>query len=63
MENNIYNMTNYELGVIAKAFMECETHKWCNECPCDGIICGIANIVSARNNFNQEIAKRLMEEQ
>ena len=57
----IKNMSNYELGVIAKAFVECGTCERCIDCPCENVLCGISNFESAREFFAKEVAKRLME--
>lgn len=49
--------TNEELSDIITAFYRC---KFCDTCPCDGVICGFSNnSVSARANFALEVAKRL----
>ena len=53
---DIRTMSNYELGVIAKAFTECED---CANCPCDGILCG-GKTWDDRVVFIREVAKRLM---
>lgn len=56
MYEDIKNMSNYELGVIAKAFTECGD---CANCPCDGILCGGKNW-DDRAVFIREVAIRLM---
>ena len=48
--------TNEELSDIITAFYNC---KYSDACPCDGVICGFSNSVSARANFALEVAKRL----
>ena len=53
---DIKDMSNYELGTIAKAFAECED---CVNCPCDGMLCG-NNGWDERKTFILEVAKRLM---
>ena len=53
---DIKNMSDHELGVIAKAFAEC---KDCAGCPCDGILCG-NNGWNGRQAFILEVAERLM---
>ena len=50
------DMSNHELGKLAKAYIECES---CATCPCDMIVCGFGEIMV--NNFLLEISKRLME--
>lgn len=57
----IRNMSNYELGVIAKAFTECEKYERCIDCPCEGVLCGCNNFEAKREFFMKEMAKRLME--
>lgn len=57
----IKNMTNNELGEIVKAFTECGKHKDCVSCPCEGVLCGINQLVEARESFMREVSKRLME--
>ena len=52
----IEDMSNHELGVIAKAFAECGD---CANCPCDGILCGNKGWED-RKIFILEVAKRLM---
>lgn len=61
MEKNIYSMTNYELGEVAKAFTECGRHIKCADCPCSGVMCGVENILGARDSFMREVARRLMD--
>ncbi len=59
-KKNISTMNNYELGVIAKAFVECGRREKCADCPCEGVLCGIEHIAEARDSFMREVAKRLM---
>jgi hypothetical protein len=59
---NIKNMTNHELGVIAKAFMECGTYERCIDCPCDGVLCSRDDFGDARMAFQQEVFNRLMDD-
>ena len=54
---DIKNMSNHELGVIAKAFVACGK---CSSCPCDGILCGNKGWED-RKVFILEVAERLME--
>ena len=54
------NMSDYELGEVAKVFAECSECKDCASCPCCGILCGVYNIVNFRDYFMSEVAKRLM---
>lgn len=54
------SMSNYELGEVAKAFTECGKCKDCLGCPCEGVLCGVYNIVDSRDYFMREVAKRLM---
>ena len=54
------NMSDYELGEVAKAFAECSECKDGASCPCYGVLCGVYNIVNFRDYFMSEVAKRLM---
>ena len=54
------SMSNYELGEVTKAFTECGKYKDCSDCPCEGVLCGVYNIVDSRDYFMREVAKRLM---
>jgi hypothetical protein len=51
---------DYELGMIAKAFMDCGNCKSCAECPCDGVLCCVGDIKKAREDFVSEFARRVM---
>jgi hypothetical protein len=50
------DMSNHELGKLAKAYAEC---KDCATCPCDMVVCGFR--VEGIKAFLLEISKRLME--
>ena len=56
---DIKNMDNHELGVIAKAFAECG-NLICSDSPCDGILCSVGGW-EYRKAFILEVAERLME--
>lgn len=58
MENKFEHMSDYELGVIAKAFMSCDD---CKNCPCDGVLCCVGDMKKAREDFINEFAKRIRE--
>ena len=60
MIEKLGSMSNYELGEVAKAFTECGKHKDCVGCPCEGVLCGVYDIVGSRDYFVREVAKRLM---
>lgn len=60
MYEDIKNMTNHELGVVAKAFTECGKYDKCIDCPCDGVLCSRGDLVDAREFFAKEVARRLM---
>ncbi len=51
---------DYELGMLANAFMNCGNCKSCGECPCDGILCNVDNFLESREAFANEFAKRVM---
>lgn len=55
---DIKDMSDYELGVIAKAFVEC---RGCSTCPCDGILCGNKGWADQKG-FVLEVAERWMKE-
>lgn len=59
MYEDIKNMSNHELGVIAKAFTECGKYNRCIDCPCSGVLCGRGDLVGAREFFIKEVARRL----
>ena len=56
MENKFEHMSNYEIGVIAKAFMCCAE---CKNCPCDFVLCSVGDTKKAREDFINEFAKRV----
>lgn len=58
MENKFEHMSNYEIGVIAKAFMCCAE---CKNCPCDFVLCSVGDTKKAREDFINEFAKRVRE--
>ena len=58
MENKFEYMSDYELGVIAKAFMDCGD---CKSCPCDCVLCSVSDIKKTREDFVNEFARRVME--
>ena len=60
MTENFENWGDYELGMIAYAFMDCGNCKSCGECPCDYVLCGVENISEVREAFIREFAKRVM---
>ena len=53
---NIKNMSNHELGIIAKAFAECGD---CANCPCQDVLCN-GRGWNERKVFILEVARRLM---
>ena len=50
---------DYELGMIAKAFLDCANFKSCAQCPCDGVLCSVGDIKKAREDFVREFARRV----
>lgn len=59
MIENFENWGDYELGVIAKAFMDCGNHS-CEECSCNGVLCNVDDVVESREAFISEFANRIM---
>ena len=58
MENKFEYMSYHELGVIAKAFMDCYD---CKNCPCNYVLCYVDDLEKAREDFINEFAKRVRE--
>ena len=62
MDKKFENWDNYKLGVIAKAFMDCDYSK-CKECSCNGIFCYTNSLMEgleARKSFLQDFEKRML---
>ena len=53
------DFTNEELSNIITAFYNCNVCYSCYSCPCDGVLCGFSDVVTVRENFALEVAKRL----
>jgi hypothetical protein len=51
---------DYEIGKIAKAFMDCGNRSSCADCPCSYVLCGVENINESREAFVREFARRVM---
>ena len=51
-------LTNKEISEIIDAFFTCDTRE-CNQCPCDGVLCGYSQSVDPRKEFALEVARRL----
>lgn len=57
--NKFESMSDSELGVIAKDFMDCEKHKDCGDCACAGVLCGVDDIDKVRKYFISAFAARV----
>ena len=57
----ITNMSNSELYEMALAFDNCHRNS-CDNCICDGVLCGHRDISEARDLFICEIGKRFARE-
>lgn len=58
MDKKIENMSNHELGEVAKAFANCASYNYCNGCPCDGVLCNHKDVAEARDYFICVVAER-----
>jgi hypothetical protein len=60
MNKDFENYGDYELGLLAKSFLDCSHFKTCEQCPCDGVLCSVGNIKKAREDFVRELARRII---
>lgn len=58
--NQFESMSDSELGVIAKDFMDCKENKTCADCACQGVLCEVFDSEKARKHFITAFEARVM---